>query len=203
MALVLFYNRFFPLQEKDHVDLFFNRYWQSQGFMFLKVKSAVRGKSSAIRYSSQTNRKINIYNLKAIRWNAKLHIRLIGPILHRERILLRFEIYLSLHIYIDYFSENIQGVLQLTHSQKCKKVRGMSSYLPSSYFLVLFRYISYNIQVVRAKFSSPISTCKLEELLRVKPGTEVLWCFKLCHFCIILIKPCNRISDCTINIILA
>lgn len=29
------------------------------------------------------NRKINIYNPMAIRQNAKLHIRLIGPILHR------------------------------------------------------------------------------------------------------------------------
>lgn len=89
VAVVLFYNRFFPLQEKDRDDLLFNRYWQSQGFLLLKVKIALRGKSSAVSYSSQTNRKINIYNPKAIRQNAKLHIRLIGPILLTEKILLK------------------------------------------------------------------------------------------------------------------
>lgn len=81
MTVVLFYNRPFPLQEKDHDDLFFNTYRQNQGFVFSEFKSAARGKSSAIRYSSKTNRRINIYNPKAIRRNAKLHIRLIGPIL--------------------------------------------------------------------------------------------------------------------------
>lgn len=52
------------------------------------------------------------------------------------------------------FSEHIQELLQLTCSQEGKKSEFLRSDMPSGYFIILLRYASPKVQLLRSKFSS-------------------------------------------------